>query len=172
MTGNVNKNARLSVKFLANLRIEVFQQLYDGLTATQKTDEVVLEKLADLVNSRTGAGRVIGEDNKRGLNKWWGVLTSARNTSSMLQQTYLGMLYGLIKNYDSSKPINNQPVLWQQIKHDLISQGALAGTLFIAQLAANGLDDDEWEIETSPFSTNYLKLKSKDGSKDILIWVV
>lgn len=166
-TDIVNKNARLSVKFLANLRIQVFQKMYNGLTDSQKADKEVLEKLADYVNSRSGAGQVIGEDNKRGLNKWWGLLTSARNTSAMLQQTYIGMLYGLAKNYVRNKPLSNQPIIARQLVNDLLNQAVLFSGLYLSYLVANGLsgDDDEWNVETSPFSTNFLKLKNKEGDR-------
>jgi hypothetical protein len=167
VTDIVNKNGRLSVKFLANLRIQVFQKMYNGLTDSQKADKEVLEKLADYVNSRSGAGQVIGEDNKRGLNKWWGLLTSARNTSAMLQQTYIGMLYGLAKNYVRNKPLSNQPIVARQLVNDLLNQAVLFSGLYLSYLVANGLsgDDDEWNVETSPFSTNFLKLKNKEGDR-------
>ena len=167
VTDIVNKNARLSVKFLANLRIQVFQKMYNGLTDSQKADKEVLEKLADYVNSRSGAGQVIGEDNKRGLNKWWSLLTSARNTSAMLQQTYIGMLYGLAKNYVRNKPLSNQPIIARQLVNDLLNQAVLFSGLYLSYLVANGLsgDDDEWNVETSPFSANFLKLKNKEGDR-------
>ncbi len=158
----VNKNGRLSVKFLSHLRMETFLDLYNKLSDEQKQDSKTLEKLADFVNVHTGAGGIVGENKNGSLNKWWGLLTSARNTSSMLQQTYLGIIYQAAKNYDHRKGIKDQPVLFQQIKHDLFNQSVLFGTLFLSQYIARYIDnddEDEWEIEKSPFSTNYMKLR-------------
>jgi hypothetical protein len=85
----------------------------------------------------------------------------------MLQQTYIGMLYSLTKNYDRNKPLNNQPMVVRQIVGDVLNQAVLFSGLYLSYLVASGLsgDDDEWDIETSPFSTSFLKLKNKDGSK-------
>jgi len=79
----------------------------------------------------------------------------------MLQQTYIGMLYGLYKNYDSKHPIYKQPIIRRQILNDTLNQATLLGTLYVAYLIANALDDDdEWDVETSPFSTDFLHLKN------------
>jgi len=165
----VNKNGRLSVKFLAHLRMEVFNEMYNKLSAWEKQDQKTLEKLADFVNIHSGAGGVIGESKNGSLNKAWSLLTSARNTSSMLQQTYLGMIYQVAKNYDHRKPLKDQSILFQQVKNDVINQLVLFSSLFLAQAIAKYADDDDekmkdWEIEYSPFSTDFLKLKG-NGKK-------
>lgn len=165
----VNKNGRLSVKFLAHLRMDVFSDMYKKLSAEEKQDAKTLEKLADFVNVHSGAGGVVGENKNGGLHKGWSLLTSARNTSSMLQQTYLGMIYQAAKNYDHRKSLKDQSILFQQVKHDFINQLVLFSTLFLAQAIAKYADDDDektgdWEIEYSPFSTDFLKLKG-NGKK-------
>ena len=53
------------------------------------------------------------------------------------------------------------------IKEDWLNQAVLFSGLYLSYLVANGLsgDDDEWNVETSPFSTNFLKLKNKEGDR-------
>jgi len=159
----INKNGRFSVKFLAHLRMEVYSDLYNKLSAVDKQDPKTLEKLADFVNVRTGGGGVIGETKGGSLNEAWGLFTSARNTSSMLQQTYLGMVYQLAKNYDNKKSISNQSMIVNQLKYDVINQATLLATLYFTKVVGEALlggdDEDDWSIETSPFSTDFLKLK-------------
>ena len=160
----VSKNGRLSVKFLTHLRMEAFANEYNKLSAEDKLDPKTLEKLADYINVHSGAGGVIGESKNGSINKYWNILTSARNTSSMLQQTYIGMMYQASKNYDSKRKWNDQPILFTQIRNEIINQAVLAGTLILAsglaKMSKSGDDDDDnGEIEINPFSTNFLKVK-------------
>jgi len=151
-------NQRFSTMFLTYQRMAMMEAAISNLNSQGKTineDKKDFEAVADVINTYTGAATLGGLEKLKLTNA---LVTSIRNTASIIKMSPLGTAYMTIKLKDNPQALK---LYWATQARHFVGNAILVGAMY-GILSQLGDDDDEWTMGTDPRATNFGKLKKGD----------
>ncbi|KKN30738.1 hypothetical protein LCGC14_0831150, partial [marine sediment metagenome] len=159
----VAASGRAHVAFLNRLRADMFDALAASLGRGGTVSELEAKAIARFVNVATGRGS-LGEL-KLAAETLSKLFFAPRFVASRFQWIAGQPLYGALAKDELGRPIRpnrrTQMLLAKEYARTFTGIGLFMSSVIMALYAAIGLpgEEEEWDIETSPISSDFLKIR-------------